>query len=117
MHWLIHQTALPRHAAGNGSLLRALGLALLGGDLLPGGAEIPQDAHDLTGGDRVLLDVGGHQPTEAVIVDAGELTGDLAAGLAVERAEQLDDDVLSTHQALVRGFGVLALDGGDARAG
>src|SRR5262249_49115282 len=56
------------------------------------------------------------QAAEAVVVDARELAGDLAAVLAVERAEQLDDDVLGAHQVLVRGLAILALDRLDTEA-
>src|SRR5262249_49881230 len=74
----------------------------------------PHDPEHLAGRDRVLLDVGEDQPTEAVVVQARELAGDLTAFLTVERAEQLDDDVLGAYQALMRGLAVVPLDPLDA---
>src|SRR5207237_577382 len=73
-------------------------------------AEIAQDADHLARGRLILLDIGHNEASIAVVVQSSKLLGDVAASLAIERAEQFDDDVLSTNEIVMSSGRILLIE-------
>src|SRR5581483_9124301 len=99
---------LDQHCVGAGGQWLARGDAGSGSGF-PGRKQLTEVLGNLLCRGRVLADVGGDQAVEQVGIDGVELNRERPACAEVERALELDDNLLGSDEQAMRRFILLAL--------